>query len=55
MGVPEIVHEVGDRNSPEGRASAELNEHDVTAVPPSQERVIGEIVKDTQMSVLMLA
>ena len=33
-GAPEIVHDVGDRVTPVGRAGE--TEHDVTAVPPVQ-------------------
>ena len=43
-GVPEMVHEVGERASPAGRAAGEDSTQDVTAVPPVQAIVIGWIV-----------
>lgn len=41
VGVPVIVHEVGDKTKPEGRAVAEDNEQEVMAVPPLQAMTFG--------------
>ena len=43
VGVPEMVHVTGERTSPSGRLTADVNAQDVIAVPPVQTMMMGTI------------